>query len=132
VPIHAQYLFLASNSVTGTGVAGIIGATHNTEGIAGVVDGKTVCWLIARVFKDVESLARMSDILDGIEWAVERGARIVNLSLGGGSPSVTSQMFFQTLYKQGIIVVGAAGNDGSPTEMYPASYDSVLSVAGKY
>jgi len=101
---------------------------NNGIGITGVVNGETVCWIIARVFQSVNDKAIMSDILEGVEWVVEKGARVVNLSLGGGGFSQAHDAFFQDLYDKGVVVVAAAGNDGTSEYVYPASYQTVLSV----
>jgi len=110
--------------------AGIIGASRdNGIGVAGVVDGRTVCWLIARVFVNTDALAIMSNVIDGIEWAADLGADVINLSLGGLSYSETEERYYQDLRSRGIITVAASGNTGGTEKFYPASYSTVLSVA---
>jgi len=113
----------------GTMAMGIIGAIRgNGIGVAGIVDGRSVCWLIARVFESTSSLAVMSNIIEGVEWAVDEGATVINLSLGGGYYTETGDKFYRDLYNRGVLVVAAAGNDGENEKYYPASFDSVLSV----
>ena len=82
----------------------------------------------------------MSNVLRGIEWAVDTAAAsssagsssriVVNLSLGGLTRSETENRFFEELAeKHGAVFVAAAGNSGSRDRYYPSSYDAVLSVA---
>lgn len=115
----------------GTAAAGIVGAMRgNGLGVAGVVDGRTVCWIVARVFKSTGSNAYMDAVLNGIEWAVEVGKpHVINLSLGGQQQSTTEELFYDDIYKNtGAVIVAAAGNNGETNYFYPASYDSVVSV----
>ena len=51
------------------------------------------------------------------------------MSLGGGGPSSTERDAFQTFFDDGILIVASAGNGGSSSYSYPASYSSVMSVA---
>jgi len=111
-------------------VAGIIGASRgNGIGIAGVVDGRTVCWLIARVFEGTSGEARGDNVLEGAEWLADNGAHVINLSLGGYFPKQTERVLYQDLYDRGVVIVAASGNDGTSAKTFPASYDPVLSVA---
>jgi subtilisin family serine protease len=98
----------------GTMVTGIIGATQgNQQGVVGVIGGAKVCFVVARVFASMTAQALMSDVLEGMEWAVDQGARVINLSLGGPDFSESAQMMYDDLQSRGILVVSAAGNDGT-------------------
>jgi hypothetical protein len=68
------------------------------------------------------------DVARGIQMAAEGGAKIVNLSLGGNSPSTLVQKVIQVHHDNGVIFVGAAGNEPVTTNTYPASYSQVLAV----
>lgn len=68
------------------------------------------------------------DIANGIYSAVSAGARIVNLSLGGGGESPFLHDLIQQATQQGVLFVGAAGNDPTTTPTYPAAYPEVLAV----
>jgi len=117
----------------GTHVAGIIAAEgNNAMGIAGV------CWnakiMVLKVQKDgilyMESLA----IIKAMDYAIAKGARIVNCSFGGGGYTVAEDEAFAVLEGADIIAVCAAGNDGTDndeTPEYPASYDldNIIAVA---
>ena len=118
----------------GTHVAGTIAAVNNSTGVIGVSPGK-VDLHIVRVF---------SGGTDGCAWTFSSGLIaavnncaaaangrkvVVNMSLGGGQASTTERNGFDSLFAQGVLSIAAAGNDGNTTFSYPASYDSVISVA---
>ncbi|GKY93377.1 hypothetical protein MPSEU_000305300 [Mayamaea pseudoterrestris] len=115
----------------GTMVGGIISAVRgNNRGISGVLDNSKICLIVARVFADnSDGAADVSSIIDGINWVYEQGAKVINLSLGGPSAGVTDRNFYQAIRDSGVLLVVAAGNDGSSTKSYPASYSSCMSVA---
>jgi subtilisin family serine protease len=111
----------------GTSVAGVVAArSDNRQGTAGV------CWFcLVMPVKVLDSSGSGDDtvIAAGIVWAVDHGARIINLSLGGpgASPSLTDALAYAA--KMEVVVVAAAGNSGTTTLFYPAADASVLSVA---
>jgi hypothetical protein len=70
-----------------------------------------------------------STIAAGIVWAVNHGARVINLSLGGAGTTQALQDAVDFAASQGAVVVAAAGNSGSSTRFYPAAYAEALSVA---
>jgi len=110
----------------GTHVAGIAGAEiDNSEGIAGVAGGSRL--MIVKVL-DQYGYAWYSDLAQGIVYAVDNGARIINLSLGGDTPSQTLQDAVDYAYAHGVLVVAAAGNDGGAV-LYPGACEHVLTVA---
>ena len=131
----------------GTHSAGIIGAaTNNGVGIAGITwSGNNI--LPIKVFggnarefgADTVALKR------GIDWAREKGARVINLSLGipfyqpngqpvdGAQPDNYDPMVrisLQAAYEANIVVVAAAGNTSNEGIYYPASEGTVLAVGG--
>ena len=57
------------------------------------------------------------------------GSDIVSMSLGGSFPSDVEENFMNSVYNDGVLLIAAAGNDGTTAFSYPASYDSVMSVA---
>lgn len=118
----------------GTMVAGIVGATAQKSsalvGLLGVASAADICWVIARVFESVTVQAYLSDIYDGVTWAVDQGAKVINMSLGGPGSSVYGKSLYEKLWNQyGIITVAASGNAGSNAYSYPASYPGVISVS---
>src|SRR5262249_40628037 len=113
-------------------VAGTIGAAANN---AGPVVG--VCWnvrLMACKFLDSTGNGYTSDAIDCIDFAVSKGARILNCSWGGRDYSQGLYDAMAAAGNAGVLVVAAAGNDGLNNDVipaYPASYnlDNIISVA---
>jgi subtilisin family serine protease len=111
----------------GTAVAGVIAArTQNHEGQAGM------CWKCSVMpvkVLDGNGSGPTSTIAAGIVWAVNHGARVINLSLGGAGTTQALQDAVVFAASKGVVVVAAAGNSGSSTKFYPAAYADALSVA---
>ncbi|OHE57247.1 MAG: hypothetical protein A2Z47_09125 [Thermodesulfovibrio sp. RBG_19FT_COMBO_42_12] len=116
----------------GTHVAGIIGAVgDNGTGVAGVM------WnvkLMALKFLDSEGYGTVSEEVEGIDYAVENGAKIMNASFGGYEYSQSEYDAIEASNTAGILFIAAAGNEeynNDLTPMYPASYDllNIISVA---
>lgn len=112
----------------GTHVAGTITAVNNSLGVLGVTPG-TVQIYSVRVFGDDGAWAYSSSLVDAANRCASAGSNIISMSLGGSTSSVTERNAFANLYSQGILSIAAAGNDGTTGFSYPASYDSVVSVA---
>ncbi|GIU86910.1 MAG: hypothetical protein KatS3mg009_1425 [Acidimicrobiia bacterium] len=110
----------------GTHVAGILGAlAGNGRGIAGGAPGVRI--MPVRVL-DENGTGFSSDVAAGIIWAVDHGARVINLSLGGSSPSQGQLNAIRYAISKGAVVVAAAGNNGGPV-VYPAAFDEVIAVS---
>ena len=76
-------------------------------------------------------VANYSDIAAGVLYAAEKGARVINLSLGGYADSNTLRNAIEAAVNTyGAVVVAGAGNDNLNQPFYPAAYDTVLAVAG--
>jgi len=97
--------------------------------VRGVIDDGLVCYIVARVFDDDGNGANWSDILEAAQWAQEKGAKIINMSLGGNTYSSTAEKVYKEIFDKGSIVVAASGNGGTTAKSYPASYTDVVSVA---
>lgn len=69
-----------------------------------------------------------SSVIRGIEGCVASGAKIINMSLGGGPDSKMFDGMFEDAYDEGIITFAASGNVGLDQDDYPASYPHVVSV----
>ena len=110
----------------GTFVAGMIFANTNNElGIAGVMPN--VRLMPIKVLTKANDAA-VSDVVRAINYAVENGADVINMSLGSNDFSQTLKDACDAAVEKGVIVVAAAGNDGNSTPCYPAAYDSVVGV----
>ncbi|MFS0840904.1 S8 family serine peptidase [Paenibacillus sp. 1P03SA] len=95
----------------GTNVAGIAAAPKDNDvGIAGVAAGAKI--MPVKVL-DSEGYGRTDVITEGIYWAVDHGADVVNLSLTSGSSSRVMEEAVQYALQRGVIVVSAAGNESN-------------------
>ncbi|MYL69890.1 S8 family serine peptidase [Halobacillus litoralis] len=110
----------------GTHVAGLISAlTNNDVGVASVSLGKTKI-LPVKIMEENEG--NVSDLIDGITYAVEQGADVINLSLGTYNYKFALADAIQYAQDQGVLVVSAAGNDNRNETLYPAALEGVLAV----
>ena len=113
----------------GTHVTGTLTAADNSLGVIGVSPGAVSVHMV-KVFGDAGQWIYSSDLLSAVRLVVSRGAKVINMSLGGSRSTGIEKSGFNDLYKnKGILLVAAAGNDGTTAFSYPASYDSVISVA---
>ena len=104
----------------------IAAAGNNEIGVAGY------CWqcriLPVKVLGS-DGSGFNSWVASGILWAVDQGARVINTSLGSVEDDLTVASAAQYAAANGVLVVAAAGNDGSSTLQYPAALSGVLSVS---
>lgn len=101
---------------------------HGTAVAAAVLDACRTCRILpVRVLSD-EGAAPWSRVAAGIVWAVDSGARVVNVSIAGpdGSPALRDAVAYAV--RKGAVVVAAAGNTGSAEPQFPAAYTDVLAV----
>jgi thermitase len=111
----------------GTHVAGIAAAiTNNGIGVAGL--GYTSTIMNVKVLGD-NGVGYWSWVAQGIVWAADHGAKIINLSLGGPSGSTTVEGAINYAWSKGVVVVAAAGNYGNSAPCYPAYYTNCIAVA---
>jgi subtilisin family serine protease len=129
----------------GTHVAGTIAARNNNEGVVGIAHGANL--FVVRIFSTGPTgcgEVYASDLVSAAEMCRVHGADIINISLGGEGRTLTERNKFQTLFDDyGILTVASAGNEGQAygqdntgpgstqraRPKYPASYNSVISVA---
>jgi serine protease len=115
----------------GTHVAGTISAVDNDLGVIGVSPGN-VSFFIVKIFDNAGEWVpqtRASNLMAAAQTCADNGAQIISMSLGGSSKALPEQKTFDALYEQGILSIAAAGNGGDDKDHYPASYESVVSVA---
>ncbi|WP_455211796.1 S8 family serine peptidase [Kaarinaea lacus] len=128
----------------GTHVTGIIAAqTNNSNGIAGVAWNIRIMPLralgaLGGTDYDIEqAILYAAGLPNDAETEAQTAARVmagevadvINLSLGGPTGSTVAPPAYQQAREQGVIIVAAAGNDGSDGFSYPASLEGVVSVS---
>jgi thermitase len=111
----------------GTHTAGIAAAdTDNGIGIAGVAWN---CKVLPVKVTEADGTGYYSWLIDGIIWATDQGADVINLSLGGDVDDPFLEDACKYAFDRGVVLAAAAGNDASSV-LYPAAYDKyVLAVA---
>lgn len=113
----------------GTSVAGVISAnTNNGKGIAGVGHNAS---LMSGKIVDSSGHGHYSWYIDGIMWATDNGADVINMSLGQYSTNDLAALEAAVNYAwdNGVVVVAGAGNSGTDTPFYPAALENVIAVA---
>jgi uncharacterized repeat protein (TIGR02543 family) len=112
----------------GTMVAGVIAANKgNNVGIAGIAP--SVQLLIIKANDPNEGVFADSSVIEAIYYAANHGADVINLSLGGEYANPLTKTALEYAISLGIIVVAAAGNSSSNAPMYPAAFDTTISVS---
>jgi serine protease len=111
----------------GTHVAGTIAqSTHNGIGVAGVAFQAKI--MPIKVLS-ARGSGSVSGIAEGIRWAADHGAKVINMSLGGPLASSVLAKAVKYAHDKGVTVVCAAGNDGRGRVSYPAAYPGAIAVA---
>ncbi len=132
-----RYGYYSSNNYVddvshGSMVCGIIAAASgNGKGVSSIAPGATI--LPIRCFTKTKGHlgGRVSNLISGLNFAVENGADIINMSWGVTTPSSSLQTAVDAAYRAGCILIAASGNDGaaaSTITRYPAAWDNVISV----
>ena len=112
----------------GTSVASVIAAKDNNSGITGI--NPNVDLYSVKILND-DKKASLSDVIKGIYWCIDNDIDIINMSFGTSVESEILRKVVQEADQKGIIIVAAAGNQGTAIEStveYPAAYDEVVAV----
>ncbi len=110
----------------GTHVAGTIAqSTNNGYGVAGVAFHARL--MPVKVLNE-NGWGTTVDVADGIRWAADHGAHVINLSLGGPRNSAVLQRAIDHAISKGVVVVAAAGNTGGRVQ-FPGASDGVIGVS---
>jgi thermitase len=110
----------------GTSVAGIIAAdAENDIGINGIAPAALL--LNVKVADD-SGRCKAEALAQGIIWAADNGAQVINISLEIRDYSNELQEAVDYAWEKGAVIIAAAGNDGSSTPVYPAAFDNCLAV----
>jgi thermitase len=130
--IAAQKDFVRGDAVAddryghGTHVAGVAAAlTDNGRGVAG---GCPACGLLVAKVLDSRGNTTDATLVSGINWSVNNGAEVINLSLGGLADSDVLDSVNDAAAK-GAVIVAAAGNEGTTVPQYPAAYSKAIAVS---
>lgn len=116
----------ADDNGHGTQMAAIIAAEgNNALGVAGVSWKSRI--MPIKVL-DASGAGAYADIIEGLIYAADHGADIINLSLGGYAYSETMRDAVQYAHDKNVVIVAGAGNDGSNYPIYPAALPHVLGV----
>ena len=108
----------------GTHVAGTIAGSGLDGGLAGVAPRAKV-WAVKVLDKDGNG--NYSDVIAGIEWAMNHGIKIANMSLGADEGSEPLHRAVQAALEKGMTIVAAAGNSGGAVG-YPGAYPETIAV----
>ncbi len=112
----------------GTHVTGTIAqSTNNALGTAGIAYNVSIMPVKVLAKNGSGSYA---DVANGIMWAADHNAKVINLSLGGTQGSTTLQNALAYAYNKGVTIVCSSGNDGQATVSYPAAYDQYCIAVG--
>lgn len=112
----------------GTHVAGTIaGTTNEGAGVAGLAYGATI--MPVKVLGSNGS-GSYADVADGIRFAADNGAQVINLSLGGSVGASYLEDAVCYAKSKGVTVVASSGNDGANSVSYPAAYDNCVIAVG--
>lgn len=111
----------------GTHVAGIIAAlVNNGEGVAGISWYNKV--MPIKVL-DQTGAGTTYSVAQGIIWAADHGAKVINLSLGNYADAQFLHDAIRYAYDKDVVLIAASGNDNTQRPGYPAAYPEVLAVA---
>ncbi|MFA5831439.1 MAG: S8 family peptidase [Candidatus Paceibacterota bacterium] len=115
----------ADDNGHGTHVAGIIGALHNTVGVAGV---DPMADLYSIKVLNRSGSGYFSDIIEGLQYAIANDLDVVNMSLGASTGNDSFAEAIKAAHDAGIVIVAAAGNEAGAVS-YPAAYPEVIAVS---
>ena len=110
----------------GTAVAGVVAASTNSLGVAGMC---ARCKIMPIKALDANGIGMWTVAAKGIIWAADHHADVINLSFGGPTGGSTLGDAIAYARARGVVVVAAAGNFGSQNLFYPAAFPGVISVA---
>ena len=111
----------------GTHIAGVVAAWANRGGgIAGLAPD---CRLMNVKVADDQGRFDSPVAAKGVNWAVDHGAKVINISLMSTEPSAVLEEAINYAWNKGVVVVAAAGNLVGDKVVYPAYYSNCIAVA---
>lgn len=111
---HGTHVAGCASAVTNNGTTGIASIGFNTKIIP---------------VKSTSSPSSVTDGYEGVTWAANNGANVINMSWGSEFGGTTGNNIMNAAFNSGKTLVAAAGNDGTSTTFYPAGYTNVIAVA---
>jgi len=133
-PALAGRIVSARDFVDGTG--DVTDASWHGTAVAGVLAGGgdgigvcPACAIVSGKVLDAQDQGDDAEIARAILWAVDTGARVVNLSVSGPAEAPVLRQAIRTATRRGVVVVAAAGNDGGTSRAFPAADPYVVGVA---
>ncbi|MEZ5079857.1 MAG: S8 family serine peptidase [Thermoleophilia bacterium] len=117
----------------GTHVMGIAAAPADGVGVVGVAPATAQSQVMPVQVADRYGEFRDDDVMAGIRWAVDNGAKVINISAGGTGHLVAFQRTIFWATRRGALIVAAVGNEGDVDNplLYPAAYRRVLGVGAQ-
>ena len=109
----------------GTRIAGVIGSQLDGTGVKGMAPSAEL--YSVKAF-NAQGQGNYSDIIAAIDWSIEQGMNIINLSFTGKAYSQAMQEAIDRAWDAGMLIIAAAGNSGVNETVYPAAYSKVISV----
>jgi subtilisin len=109
----------------GTRIAGTIAAVDDGNHLIGVAPNASL-YAVKR--------GSLDSIIDGINWAVDKGVNMISMSFGFYEDDVTEEYLnsleeaCNNAYNGGVLLIAGSGNDDIPIVVYPAAFDSVIAV----
>ncbi len=111
----------------GTHVAGTIAqSTNNKYGVAGIAYEAS---LMPLKVLSAYGGGTVADIAEAIKFAADKGADVINMSLGGGGESKLMKEAIEYAHRKGVVIIAAAGNESANGASYPARYPHVIGVS---
>jgi type VII secretion-associated serine protease mycosin len=113
----------------GTTVAGLIAGRPDGDGVEGLAYGVKI--LPVRVLDANNRYGDATTVANGVRWAVDHGAQVINMSLGGAAESDALASAIRYAFDHDVVVVACAGNveEGVPTVWYPGRASGVVAVS---
>jgi subtilisin family serine protease len=103
---------------------------HGTAAAGIVASVCPACRILPVKVLGAERTGSWPTVADGVRWAADHGAQVINLSVGAPRALDVLGAAVEYALTKGVVVVAAAGNDGENESFYPALYPGVVSVAG--
>ena len=110
----------------GTHCAGIVAGVDNNIGVIGTAPGAS---LYGVKVLDRKGQGWLSDVIDGLDWCINNGIDVINMSFGSSGGNQTFQDAITKVYQAGIVQVAAAGNEYWGPVNYPAAYPETIAVS---